>query len=140
MVLDAKTENVFFVLYPSRLSLLSITSSPRGMLLIRTASLVISSRSLIKRNHLHPLFIVPAAKKRSFAFLVIYSLFSLLDKEKEYFFFLFCFVFLLKVFFELADKEGGEKRERLGNEKTHVHQGPRSHLINWLVKRRKITM
>ena len=48
--------------------------------------------------------------------------------------------FLLKVFFELADKEGEEKKERQGNEKTHVHQGPRSHLINWLVKRRKITM
>lgn len=46
---------------------------------------------------------------------------------------------MFKVFFELADKEGEEK-ERLANEKTHVHQGPRSHLINWLVKRRKITM
>lgn len=47
---------------------------------------------------------------------------------------------LLKVFFELANKEGEEKKERLGSEKTPVHQGPRSHLINWLVKRRKITM
>lgn len=75
-------------------------------------------------------------KKRSVAFLVIYSFF-LYDKEG---FFVFLVGVLLKVFFELADKEGEEKKERLGNEKTHVHQGPRSHLINWLVKRRKITM
>lgn len=33
-----------------------------------------------------------------------------------------------------------EEKKRLANEKTHIHQGPRSHLINWLVKRRKITM
>lgn len=49
-----------------------------------------------------------------------------------------CF-FLLKVFFELADKEGEEER-RPANEKPPDHQGPRNQLINWLVKRRKISM
>lgn len=55
---DAKLKT-FFVSCPRRVSLLSITSSPRGMLLIRSASLAIYiPRSLIKKNNLHPRFIV----------------------------------------------------------------------------------
>lgn len=52
-----------------RVSLLSITSSPCRMLLIRTALLVISSCSLIKRNHLYPLFIVQLWRKGVLPFL-----------------------------------------------------------------------
>lgn len=55
------------------------------------------------------------------------------------------FFFLFKVFFELADKEV-EEEKRPANQRlpppapTKDHQGPRNHLINWLVKRRKISM
>lgn len=108
------------------------------MLLIRTVLLAISSRSLIKKNHLHPLFIVQLWRKGLLPFLSFTPSFFMI--RKGFFFSFFFLVFLLKVFFELADKEEEEKKERLGNEKTHVHQGRRSHLINWLVKRRKITM
>lgn len=110
------------------------------MLLIRTALLAISSRSLIKKNHLHPLFIVQLWRKGALPFLS-FTPFFLYDKEG---FFVFLgggggFSWRFSLNWQIKRERRG-KEERLGNERTHVHQGPRSHLINWLVKKRKITM
>ncbi len=85
-----------FVSHPSRVSLLSITPSPCRMLLIRPALLAISSRSLIKKNHLqNPLFIVQLWRKGALPFLSFTPSFFMIRKVFLFFWWGSCWRFSL---------------------------------------------